>query len=467
VTNIEPMPVDVGVVVVGAGISGLTAAFGLQRHGHSVEVLEAAPRPGGVIGSRRRDGALFETGPNSALDTTPLIDALLADLGIRNERRNARAVASTRYVVRNGKLVALPSSPRAFIATSAFTPRAKLRLLAEPFIAPTPAGREESIAAFARRRLGTEFLEYAVDPFVAGIYAGDPELISMPAAFPRLLALEQKHGSLIKGRLEGRGERRRAAGKAPSVAASFSFRSGMQTLTDALAKKLLRIEYGVRVERVTPGADGSWPIEGSREGVPMVRRARAVIVAAPAPAAAAMIQPHAPQAARALQAIDYAPIVATASAYRRADVGHSLAGFGFLVPRKERRTILGSLFSSSMFDGRAPEGTVLVTTFAGGRRDPEIAALGDDAVRAAVSKELASLLAAPSEPLWQEIVRWPQAIPQYNLGHLGRLATLDAAEAALPGLFFCASYRGGVAVGDCIKSASAIVPRLDRFLRGS
>jgi oxygen-dependent protoporphyrinogen oxidase len=451
---------DADVLVIGAGISGLTTAFGLHRRGCDVLLAEAGPRAGGVIGTRRRDGVLYELGPNSTLDTTPLINELLDELGIRGERLEASKDAAIRYVVRGGKPVALPTSPGAFFTTPAFTLGAKLRLFAEPFIAPTPPGVEESIAAFVRRRLGTEFLDYAIDPFVAGIYAGDPEQIAVPAAFPRLLALEQKYGSLIKGQIQGARERKKNKEVAKNAAKSFSFRQGMQTVTDALAAALPRAEYGVRVERVTRDGDGTFVVDAVRGSEPLRRRARAVVMASPAYATAAMIGSLAPAAAQALAAIPYAPIAIVASAYRRADVAHSLVGFGFLVPKKERRRILGSLFSSSMFEGRAPEGIVLLTTFAGGRRNPEIAALADEAVAAAVHAELADLVGAGAAPLWQEVVRWEHAIPQYNLGHLALLQQVEAAETAVPGLYFCANYRGGVSVSDCIKNGRGMAERI-------
>ena len=454
----------VDVVVIGSGISGLTAAFRLQQRGLVVEVLEAAPRAGGVIGTRNRDGFLFETGPNSTLDTTPLIDALLADLDIAGERRDASAVAATRFIVRGGKLLALPTSPPAFFTTKAFSLGAKLRLLREPFIAPTPAGIEESIAAFVRRRLGNEFLDYAIDPFVAGIYAGDPERISVPAAFPRLHALEQKYGSLIKGQIAGARERKRNAEKAKNAAASFSFAHGMQTLTDALTRNVARVRTGVRVTRLARGDDGTYTVEGDASGTPLVRRARAIVLAVAAGAAGGLVRPLAPAAADALAAIDYAPVSVAASAYRRVDIAHGLAGFGFLVPRKERRSILGTLFSSSMFAGRAPEDAVLLTSFIGGRRNPDLPAKPDAELARMVHAELAALVGASGAPLWTEITRWPQAIPQYDLGHLGRLVRVEAAEAALPGLRFCASYRGGVSVGDCVKSAHATADGVARFL---
>jgi oxygen-dependent protoporphyrinogen oxidase len=450
-------------IVIGAGIAGLTAAFRLQQRGRRVQVLDAAERAGGVIGTRVRDGFLYETGPNSTLDTTPLIDALLGDLGIAAERRNANAVAATRYIVRGGKLTPLPTSPGAFLKTEAFSLGAKLKLLREPFVAPAPADVEESIAAFVRRRLGTEFLDYAIDPFVAGIYAGDPERISVPAAFPRLHALEQKYGSLIKGQIRGARERRKSAEKAKNAAQSFSFARGMQTLTDALAGKI-DVRTGVRVARIVRGDDDTFTVEADSDAGPLSVTARSVIIATPARAAAALVRPLDAAAAAALDAIDYAPVAVAASAYARADVAHPLAGFGFLVPKKERRSILGTLFSSSMFDGRAPDGAVLLTSFIGGRRNPDLPARPDAEIARIVHDELVALVGARGAPRWTEITRWPRAIPQYDLGHLERLAPLAVTEAALPGLRFCASYRGGLSVGDCIKSAHATAEAIDAQL---
>lgn len=460
------MQTDVDVLVVGGGISGLATAFGLAQQNVSVEVLDAAARPGGVIGTVHRDGALYETGPNSALDTTPLINGLLDALGIRNERLDASTVAATRFIVRGGKLVALPTSPGDLLTSPAFSLGAKLRLLREPFVAPAIRDAEESIATFVRRRLGDEFLDYAVDPFVSGVYAGDPERISLQAAFPRLHALEQKYGSLIKGQLKGARERRQSAETANNAAGSFSFRGGMQTLTDALCSAVGRVAANVRVQRIEQAAGGAWTIAGTRDGEPVVRRAKVVILAVPAYEAAKLMHEPAPAAALALAAIDYAAVASIATLYRRADVAHSLAGFGFLVPKKEQRKILGSLFSSSMFEGRAPAGTVLLTSFIGGLRNPEFFAQSDAGIAQFVQVELESLVGARGEPLWTAITRWTHAIPQYNLGHHKHLRAVDDAERALPGLFFCANYRGGVSVGDCIKSAHATTDASSRFLGG-
>ena len=454
------------VIVIGGGLSGLAAALGAKQRGALVDVLEAAARAGGTIGTIHRDGALYETGPNSAPDTTPLIDALLDACGTRGERIETSSVAATRFIVRDGRLVPLPTSPPAFLATRAFSLRAKLRLAVEPLIARAPEGSDESVAAFVRRRLGTEVLDYAVDPFVAGVYAGDPVRLSLPAAFPRLHALEQRYGSLIRGQLADARERRRSVETAKNAARSFSFRNGMQTLTDALARTLGRVETGVHVERVERDAAGTWIVTGRRDGETIVRCARVVVVAVPAADAAVLVREISPAAAQGLAAIDYAAVASVATAYRREDIADPLAGFGFLVPHKENRRILGSLFSSSMFENRAPPGTVLLTTFVGGMRNPEVLARSDDEIAAIVVGELRALVGARADPLWIAITRWPRAIPQYDLGHRERLSGVDAAERALPGLFFCANYRGGISVGDCVKSADVTATAVAQFLKG-
>ncbi|MDH4115267.1 MAG: protoporphyrinogen oxidase [Burkholderiaceae bacterium] len=458
---------DSDVLVIGAGLSGLVAAFRARKAGLSVTVLEARARPGGVIGSERRGGVLLERGPNSGLDTTPLINALLTDLGIADQRVDGSRESSRRYVVRGGRLVALPTSPGAFLGTPLFSTRAKLRLFAEPFIRKSPADAEESIAQFVRRRLGSEFLDYAIEPFVAGIYAGDPEQLSVPAAFPRLHALEQRYGSLIKGAIMGARERKKSADKAKNAAASFSFREGMQTLTDALGRAVGGIECDVRVGTIQPGADGMFTVTGERAGTSLVRRARAVIVATPAYAAADLVRAVAPEAAAALAAIPYPPVTVVGSAYRRTDIAHPLDGFGFLAPAKERPAVLGSLFSSTMFEGRAPADTVVLTTFVGGRRNPELATAGDENLASAVHGELVRLVGARAQPLWREITRWARAIPQYTMGHLGRIAAVEQAERVVPGLYFCANYRGGVSIGDCVKAGHAIAERVASRLAGA
>lgn len=459
------MRVDSDVVIVGGGLSGLTTAFLLRRRGPSVRLLEAASRVGGVIDSVLHEGALYERGPNSGLDTTPLINQLLCAAGIRDQRVDASAIAAKRYILRDGALEPLPMSPPAFLRTRLFSWRAKLGLLCEPFVAKAAAGSEETVAAFVRRRLGDEFLDYAIEPFVAGIYAGDPDLLSVPAAFPRLAALEQNYGSLIRGQILGARQRRKSAEKAKNTAASFSFRGGMQTLTDALAHDQ-RIDVDVRVVDLRREADGIFVLhceQGAGAPERFEVRAKAVVLSVPAHAAIDIVRGMAPQAAAALAAIVYPPVATIAGCYRRADVAHPLDGFGFLAPRKETPPILGCLFSSSMFDGRAAADTVLVTTFVGGMRSAALALKPEAEIADSVSTSLRRYLGA-RQPLWQVVTRWPQAIPQYTLGHLQRIAAIEQAEAANPGLRFCANWRGGVSVADCVKSAHATADAVAAFL---
>jgi oxygen-dependent protoporphyrinogen oxidase len=456
---------DCDVLIVGAGISGLTAAFRLNALGIHTAVVEATGRVGGVIESVARDGVLYERGPNSILETHPRIGELIDALGIRSERVETSAQSAKRYVVRRGNLVPLPASLPAFVGTSLFSVTAKLRLLREPFIPRAAERPEESVAEFVTRRLGREFLDYAVEPFVAGIYAGDPRLLSVSAAFPRLHALEQRYGSLVAGQVRGARERAQRDEKSRNVARSFAFCRGVQTLTHALAARAGSIHLDCRATRIKREADGTILVDMAGKGAHQSMRARAVILAVPAEQAATLTRSFAPQAAQALDAIPYAPVASVASLYRRADVAHPLDGFGFLAPRVEQRRILGTLFSSSMFAGRADGGHVLLTTFVGGQRNPALPSLPEQEIRIIVDEELCALLGAKAAPVSSWVTCWPRAIPQYTIGHLERMREAQTAEAALPGLFLCASYRGGVAVGDCINSAWPVADAVAAYLR--
>ena len=455
---------DTDVIVIGGGISGLACAWGLQQRGIRVVLLEAAARPGGSIGTAREQGCLLEAGPNSALDTTPLIAQLLDELGIAGERISANAAARNRYILRDGRLTALPLSPPEFLRTSLFSTRAKLRLLCEPFIARNAPDVEESVAGFVRRRLGGEFLDYAINPFVAGVYAGDPEALSVRAAFPRLHELEQAHGSLILGYLLGARARARNPEKSKQAAPMFAFRDGMQTLTDALARRLAQVELATETVGIAPGKT-SYAVTASSGNAQRELRARAVVLATPAYAAAKLAMPFAPAAGAALAAIPYPPVAVVISAYRRDAIRHPLDGFGVLVPQREERNTLGTIFSSSLFDNRAPPDLALLTTFVGGMRQPELARLNESEIVAIVHAEHVAMLGARAHAKFVRVKRWARAIPQYTLGHLGRIATIEGAERNFPGMFFCANYRGGVAIGDCIKSADRAASQVAEFLR--
>jgi oxygen-dependent protoporphyrinogen oxidase len=286
------------------------------------------------------------------------------------------------------------------------------------------------------------------------------------AAFPRLHQLEQEHGSLIRGQLFGMRARRRNPEKSKQAAPMFAFREGMQTLTDAIARRLPRVELGAEVESITTN-DGCFVINANSAGTRREFRARAVLLAVPAYAAARLIAPLAPQTTAALSAIPYPPVTVVHSVYRRSDIAHPLDGFGMLIPECEHRQTLGTIFSSTLFGNRAPEGLVLLTTFVGGVRQPGLAQLGDEAIAETVHAEHAALLGASALPESVRIKRWQQAIPQYTLGHAARIRRIKEAERGFPGLFFCANYRGGVSIGDCIKSADRASGEVMAFLRSA
>lgn len=469
------------VVIIGAGISGLATAWWLRRKGFDVTLLEESDRIGGSIQTEYRDGFLVEHGPNSALETTPLIGVLLDDLGIRDQQIYASESAKNRYVVRNGLLHAIPMGPAAFLHTRLWSLRGKLRLLLEPLHGR--AEDEESVAQFVRRRLGQELLDYAVDPFVAGVYAGDPSLLSVRAAFPKLYSLEKRYGGLLIGMVRGRKERKYREEIAKDRAKLFSFAGGMETLPRAIGEKLetgivtraLRSRlstvgnnFGERSQAYLPKARrqaySRWQVEYSRNGRKERVEADAIVLSAPAYAAAEIISHLDAETARALQRIEYPPVAMVFIGARQDSVIRTLDGFGFLVPTKEKRQILGTIWSSTIFPGRAPVGSVALTTFVGGSRGPDLVSLNDNQLIDRVLGELRSLMNFEGPPSVIIMRRWHRAIPQYNLGHLEIMEVVDAFEHRFPGLYFSSNFRGGIAVGDCVLNANKTAERVASYL---
>ncbi len=444
-------PLDV--LVIGAGISGLATAWFARAAGLRVQVVEAAPRAGGKIRSFHEAGYRVEGGPNSLLVNDPSFDELVAGLSLQDAVVEANPVARRRYVLRQGRLVALPGGPLAFLRTPLFSWRGKLRLLAEPFIGR--ADHEESLAEFVTRRLGREFLDWAIDPFVSGVYAGDPARLSVRAATPRVYALEAEYGSLLRGALHRLRQRRRASATGPA-GRMVSFRDGMQTLPDAIAAALGEaLTLDEPVTALQRRDDGTWQVQGRRRAW----QARQVVLSVPAEQAARLLDGR---AAPALAAIPYPPVASLALGFRRDQVGHPLDGFGFLIPGREGRRTLGALFSSTLFPHRAPAGHVLLTAFAGGRRHPELADRTDAELLEAVLADLRQPLGLRGAPAYTRITRWPQAIPQYELGHAERLAQVAEQVRALPGLHLRANWLDGIAVGECIRNARRLAADLSR-----
>jgi oxygen-dependent protoporphyrinogen oxidase len=452
-------------MVVGGGISGLTTAFFLQKRGYRVAVLEKDERTGGAIRTEHREGFLIEHGPNSTLETTPVLRELFAALGILDEQVYANDAAKNRYIVRGGVPRALPMSPLAFLKTPLFSLSSKLRLLKEPFIAPAPPDAEETLAEFVQRRLGQEFLDYAINPFVAGVYAGKPERLSVRSAFPKLYNLEQKYGSLIKGSIKGAKERRNRAETAKVKARLFSFRSGLQTLPDALHKALgAQVFNGSVLEQIELHADG-YGVTFRQGNTHRSVRARTLILALPAHAYPQLPLPVPEVVQTALHRISYPPVAMVYFGYKQAPESIPLDGFGMLVPEKEQKSILGTIWSSTIFPQRAPAGGLALTTFVGGSRQPELALLPERPLAELVQKDLRSLMHIRRPPDLLVIKRWEKAIPQYETGHDRIIAAVTDWEAAQPGLFVTGNFRGGISVSDCIKHAHELSEKIDGFIK--
>ena len=457
----EPVP---HVIVCGAGLTGLATAWHLRRSGADVTVLDVADTVGGVVQSTRRDGYLVEQGPNSCTLTNEL-SAMVDALHLRPLLQFAAPQATRRYIVRNGRALAVPMSPLAMLRSPLFSFGAKLRVLREPFVARRTAVSDESVADFVTRRLGEQPLTWAVDPFVSGVYAGDPAQLSVRHAFPRLAALEREHGSLFRGAIAGARKSRAAldeAGVAPRRHTMVSFADGMSTLPLALANDIGSANV-LRRTRVLSIADedGRSAIVVERDGARRVIRADAVVSTLPLHALTKIdFGADALAALQQLSAVQYPPVVSLALGFRRADVVHPLDGFGCLVPSAEHRRILGVLFSSTLFDGRAREGHVLLTCFLGGARQPEIAALDTTALTELIQPELAALLGVSGAPKFVQHTVWPHAIPQYNLGHDSVSRAAETIESLVPGVVVDGQFRRGVSVGDCIAAGGTIATRV-------
>ncbi len=454
---------ETDVAVVGGGISGLATAHFLSRRGYTVTVVEKAPSVGGSVGTTRCNGFLIEHGPNSVQDTTPRLRQMCSELELGEQMVYPGDRAKSRYVVRGGRLHAMPMSPPALIRTGLLSTRAKLRLLAEPFIRRGADTSEESLAEFTQRRLGPEFLEYAIDPFVSGVYAGLPEELSVRAGFPRLHRLEQRYGSLITGAILSARERRKSRserGESKPAAPLFSFAEGMQTLVDRLAARLGNVctSTAVRHLEATPG--GGFRIEADAAGGSLRLDGRILVLAVPAHTYGDLGLRFDFPAREDLLAITYPPVTSVFFGYRQSPGGRDLDGFGFLVPRLENRRILGTIWNSSLFAGRAPEGGAALTTFVGGRRQPELAELAEEELTAGVRDELSDLLGIKRPPDEVAIRRWPRAIPQYNVGHHRLIERVEECERQHPGLYVSGNFRGGISVGDCVERAHELSARI-------
>jgi len=438
-------------LVVGGGISGLVCANALSRAGIEAQLVEASVRPGGVINSVTRGGYLLELGPQS-FSGTPALRELCAELGISNELLQAPPHAP-RYILIDGELRPVPLSPPAFFMSSLINSSTKWTLVRDILGKSIPPDGDESVADFVRRKFSHQLLDRLAGPFVSGIYAGDPERLSIRSAFPQLHEAEKSAGSIVRGMLR-LAKSRKGPRERPTLQ---SFREGNETLVRALAKQLgpaLLTETSVTA--ISGQTDSSFDLRLECRGLDESVSTRCLILATPADVTGRLLSPLDSSFETLLRSIEYAPVAVVSLGYRKKDAGHALNGFGFLVPRSAGLRVLGTVWNSSLFPGRAPEGQALLTSFVGGATDPAATKLKPEELVSLVHREISTLLSLKSEPVFSNVTIWPRALPQYNLGHGDRLAALAKACLRFSGLWLTGNYLREPAIGSCVDQAFAV-----------
>ena len=468
-------PLDV--LVVGAGISGLTIAHELAiAKKYRVLVAEAQDRVGGAITSAKNDeGYQWEEGPNS-FQPAPELLRLAVQVGLKDELVLANGKLP-RFVFLNGKLNALPMSPPTAIASKILTWGGKIRLAlcAIGFARPAMAG-EESVDQFFSRLLGKQAVERLVAPFISGVYAGDPKRLSAKAAFAKIFRLENSYNGLLAGAILSAKERKAQKlndPNLPKVKAGElgSFRQGIQTLPEAIATKLREQGTAVKQQWTLRSLEKQGEIYISKFDTPIGEetvRSRSVVLSTPAYVTAKLLQDYLPAASQALNEIFYPTVACVVLAYPKSEFAYDMKGFGNLIPRTQGVRTLGTIWSSSLFAGRAPEGWQLLLNFIGGTLDPALAKLSEPEIIAAVHQDLKKTILRPdtkAEPKAIAVHVWDKAIPQYELGHLDRLATVEKELQKSQGLYISANFIGGVALGDCIKRSLQEATKIDAFLK--
>ena len=447
------------IAIIGAGLTGLTTAYRLKQRGARVVVYEASDRIGGSIKSERRDGYLAELGPSSLAAPSGPVAGLLSDLALESSKVTASSSARNRYIVRRGRLARLPMSPAELLTSRLLSNVAKLAIFGEPLVEVGDSPLEESVAAFVRRRFNQEVLDYIVNPFIAGVFAGDPEQLSVRHAIPKLHALERTHGSVMKALVQMM-KARRVTGQ--GLASVISFPGGLQEIPDALGRELSSaVRLRAPVTQLRSGPRG-WTVGAAFQTPELFD---AVVYAAPAHSLDEIdLDLMGAERLSTLSSILHPPVAVLALGFRREQVAHPLDGFGFLTPEVERRRVLGVIFSSSLFPDRAPAGHVLLTAFVGGTRDPDFVQADPQTLTARVLDDLRPLLGTRGEPTFRAVQVWPKAIPQYVLGY-GRFKEIaDDVERRNPGLVLAGTYRDGVSLGDAIGSGEQAAGRIAEFL---
>jgi oxygen-dependent protoporphyrinogen oxidase len=457
----------VRIVIVGAGLSGLSLAFRLQGRlaPAEIQVLECETRAGGTVRTVENGGFTVELGPNGFLDTKPTTIALARELGL--ERRltsGSESASKNRFLFLGDGLQRLPGSPGELLKTPLLSWRGKLSFLWERFRRRGELA-DESIDAFARRRAGSEVAATFADALVTGIYAGDPGLLSLPACFPRVAALEREFGSVLKGFSATSKKRRREAaarGEPPPKGGKlWSFDGGLRVLVDGLVHSLRTPPvYGVRIRRIEKALDPLKPVWTIRGDGADAWAADVVVLTCPAHQQAPMLDDLDAELAKEIAGIPFNDIAVVGLGFKAADVPGGADGFGFIAPQRLRRDLLGVQWCSSIFPGRAPHDMILMRAMCGGWNRADIVAWDDDRLLSAVRAELRTIQNITAEPVFHIIKRWRPGIPQYHLGHLHRLRRIDQHLSRHPGLYLGGNSYRGVAMNDCTERAQSLAERI-------
>ncbi|CAN5530052.1 protoporphyrinogen oxidase [soil metagenome] len=436
------------ICTIGGGISGLTTAFLLKKKGFDVTVFEAADTVGGNVQTVTRDGYTLEQGPNSLLRSPRLVD-LVNLLGIRDHVLPADESASKRYILAGGKLEAM--GPRSFI-NGFFSLKTIFGLIREPFVR-SKSPEHESVAEFVTRRIGPEFLDKAIDPFVSGVYAGDPRNLSMRSAFPKLYEMERDYGSLIMATI-----RRKTEKVDPDFPRTFSFRGGLKTLILKLADEIGGgLKVSSPVQKIERSDGGTFHVNDEEFD--------AVVISTPSYIAAGLIESRDEKLAKLLSGVNYPKLAVVILGFKGDDIKAKLDGFGFLIASKENRPILGTLFHSAVFPERSPEGHQMLVTFVGGVRSGDsLDGKTDNELRTMVLAQLRGLLGVDGEPDFVHIKRWAKAIPQYRVGYEDVTAACSDFEKNNRGIYFCSNFYRGISMSDCVKNAFETAESVDKYL---
>lgn len=441
------------VAILGGGICGLCAAYALKKKGFDITIYEKDKAAGGKIQTFKKDNWLLELGPNTLAVKEEAIWNFLADLNLNDKIIKANKQAQKRYIVRNRSLHAVPDSIFNFLTTKLFSTSAKLRLLKEPFISSSTQD-DETLASFIQRRLGEEPLHYGVNPFVAGVYAGDPKKISAQHTFSTLIEMEKEHGSVFKGIIKKK--QKKSAKKA-----LISFDQGLHTLPQQLRKKLgSSLKLDTKVAALSRENNG-WKVTLNNQKKTNRTFSKVVSTLPPTQLANIWTDSKSRNEIDKLTEITYAPISVIALGFRKDQIVHPLDGFGMLVPEKENFNILGCLFSSTLFPNRAPKNHELLTCFVGGMRQPELANRTTQELKTAVLNDLNDLLGINSDPVFTHHTYYAQAIPQYNVGYDTFSDAAKQIENDNPGFYIHGNFIAGVSVPDCITSSLEMAKRLE------